>query len=165
MIGLGLSDVDLAAAIKLTTSDRQLRISTYLLHHTPLRYADIVPRTILHHVHHFVRLMDYVMRSLGVMRIGRQANRCAHVQVETFIFAEVTGTEAIAKPPGDHQGGIFWGLRQQDNEFIAAVAKSEINQPQLRLDQVSDFGQQLAADEVPVRIIHLLEMVEIDKDD
>src|ERR1035441_3208413 len=60
---------------------------------------------------------------------------------------------------------IFTGLRQQHHELVAAVAERKVNQPQLRFDQVSDFGQQPATYQMSMRIVDLLEVVKVNKDD
>ena len=55
-------------------------------------------------------------------------------------------------------------MGKQDDELIAAIAKGIVNQPQVRLDHVSDFCQQLAAHQMAVGVIDVLEMIEIDED-
>ena len=50
---------------------------------------------------------------------------------------------------------IFLGrLRQQDDEFIAAVAERQIDQAAFFLDGFADFRQQLRTDQVAVGIVH-----------
>jgi len=41
-----------------------------LLLHASLCNADVVAGAVLHHVHHFIGLADYVVRSFGIVRVG-----------------------------------------------------------------------------------------------
>src|SRR6202011_1189111 len=53
--------------------------------------------------------------------------------------------------------------RQQNHKFIAAVAKRKIDQAAMCLQGAADFRQQSRANQVPVRVVDLLEVVEIDE--
>src|SRR5260370_33951322 len=63
-----------------------------------------------------------------------------------------------------HKVGLFAGLGQKDHEFVAAIAEGVINEAERRLDEGSDFGQQLGADQESMRVIDALKVVEINKD-
>src|SRR3954465_13773218 len=101
------------------------------------------------------------MRRVRIMGISGYANGCAHIQIQAFFAAESTGTQSVAQTFRDHERLILAGLRQQHDELIATIAEREIDQSQLRLDQISDLGQQLASYQMPVRVVHGLEVIEI----
>src|SRR3954464_649105 len=84
---------------------------TSLLLHASLRDADIIAGAVLDHVHHFVGLADYVVRSFGVMRVGGEAHGGAHVQVQGFFFAKCAGAQTVAQTAGYDQSSVFASLR------------------------------------------------------
>src|SRR5207237_6745249 len=88
----------------------------------------------------------------------------ADVQVQVFGLEELALAQRVEQALGDDHGRVFAGLGQQDHKLIAAVAEGVVNEAKVRLDEVSDFGQQLRADEVAVGIVDVLEMVEVDDD-
>ena len=56
-------------------------------------------------------------------------------------------------------------MRQQHHKFVATVAEGIVDQAQVCLDMKAEFREQFAADEMPVSIVDLLEMIEVDEDD
>src|SRR5581483_4853671 len=64
---------------------------------------------------------------------------------------------------GHNQSLIFASLRQQHYEFVATVAECVIDQTQLGLNKVANFRQQLAADQMSVGVVDLLEVVKVDE--
>src|SRR6266480_457257 len=63
------------------------------------------------------------------------------------------------------QRALFRCLRQQDYKLIPAITEREIDQPAMLLQRISDLRQQPGAHQVPVRIVYLLEMVQVDEND
>src|ERR1700739_2222927 len=63
---LGCADAKLC---RRATILREGRTERLLVQHATLRNPDIIPRRILHHVHHAVGLPDHIMRRARVMRI------------------------------------------------------------------------------------------------
>jgi hypothetical protein len=53
--------------------------ATYLLHHPALRNANVIPRRVLHQIHHLIGLPDNIVRRPRVMRIRRQPHRGPHI--------------------------------------------------------------------------------------
>src|SRR6266568_7309562 len=105
------------------------------------------------------------MGSFGIVGISSQANGSANVQIQIFFLAKAAYPQILQQAPRHHQRRLFPGLGQQDDKFISAIAEGIVDQPQLRLDQISDLRQQLASNQVSVRVVHLLEVVKIDEED
>src|SRR5439155_26326727 len=59
---------------------------------------------------------------------------------------------------------LFRGLRQQDYKLVTAVAKRKIDEAKVLLDDLANFAQQLAANQVAVGVVHLLEAIEVKED-
>ena len=116
-------------------------------------------------VHHFVGLADEVVGAFGVLREGGDAEGGADVDVDAFAEVELSGAQQVAEAAGDDEGGLFIGLGEQDDEFIAAVAEGVVDEAEVVLDGGSDFGEQAAADEVSAAVIDQLEVVEVEEDD
>ena len=104
------------------------------------------------------------MRRLRIMRKSRQSHAGAHAQVQILLAAEDPRPQRILQTFRHHHRLIFAGLRQQHHKLVATVAEGEINQPQLRFDQVPDFGQQPASHQMSMRVVDRLEVVEVDED-
>ena len=96
------------------------------------------------------------MRRPRIVRIRRQPDRRPHIQIQPFFAAKTAGPQRIAQPSRHHQRLIFSRLRQQHHKLVSAVTKRKINQPQLRLDQISNLRQQLAPNQMPVRVVDRL---------
>src|SRR5580698_10014895 len=105
-----------------------------LLHNPTLSNPNIIPRSILDQVHHFVRLPNDVMRRLSVVRVSRDPHRSPHIQIQSFLFTEHASPQAVTQTFRHDQSGIFPSLRQQNNKLIAPITKSIVNQPQLCLN-------------------------------
>ena len=134
-----------------------------LFHDSALRNPDIVARGVLDHIHHGIGLADDVMRLARIVRISRQPDRRPHVEIQSFLPAETAGAEPVLQPLGNHQRLIFPGLRQQNDELIPAIAERKIDESQLGFDKVSNLGQQLASNQMPMRIVHGFEVIQIDE--
>ncbi len=65
----------------------------------------------------------------------------------------------------DAERVFFRCLRKQDDEFVSAVAKREIDHAALFFDGLADFGEKLRAHQVAVCVVHILEVIEIDEDE
>src|SRR5262249_12857 len=65
---------------------------------------------------------------------------------------------------GYYKGGLLIGLRQKDDELIAAVAEGVIDQAELRFDFEADLLQQLASHQVSVRVIDVFKVIQIQED-
>ena len=97
------------------------------------------------------------------MRVGRDADRRTHVQIQFFFLAKQAGAQIIPQSSRYHQCGIFSRLGQQNYKLVATVTKCVINQAKLSFDEITDFRQQLASHQVPMRVVDLLEVVKIDE--
>src|SRR6266702_921858 len=94
---------------------------------------------------------------------ANQWKSVAALDLQPFFLAEHAAAQTIAQAAGNNQGRIFSGLWQEHHEFISAVSEGKVNQAELGLDQISDFRQQFAANQVAVGVVYLLEMVEVDE--
>jgi len=99
------------------------------------------------------------------MRVSRHPHRSSDIQVQPLFLAEIARSQGVSQAARYHQGRIFSGLRQQHHELVAAIAECVVDQAQLGFDLVSDLGQQLASYEVAMRIVDLLEVVEVNEYD
>src|SRR5260370_7509858 len=104
------------------------------------------------------------MGALGVIGVSGQSQAGGDIEVEVFSFKELALAQGIEQAPGHNQGRLFAGLGQKDHEFVAAIAEGVINEAEVRLDEVSDFGQQLGADQLAMRVIHALKVAQLTKD-
>ena len=57
------------------------------------------------------------------------------------------------------------GARQQKQELLAAPAAGEVGVAERRAKDVRELAQHVVADRVPVRVVHVLEVVEVDEHD
>src|SRR5205807_64773 len=136
-----------------------------LLQQSLLGYCDVVAGRVLDGVHHLVGLANNFVRALGVVGVSGKAEAGADVQVEPLVFQEEHLAHGFQQTLGHDERGLFAGLRQQDHKLIAAVAKGKVNQAQMRLDKVSNLRQQLRSHQMSVSVIHILEVVKINKND
>ena len=60
------------------------------------------------------------------------------------------------------QPGVVADVREDDRELVAAEARDAVFIPRRRLESQRDLAQQLVADFVPVAVVDLLEVVQID---
>jgi len=54
-------------------------------------------------------------------------------------------------------------LRQQQQKFVATIAKRKIDQPAVRLQRISDFPQQARTHQMACVSFTLFEVIEIDE--
>ena len=65
-------------------------------------------------------------------------------------------------PVGGVLGGLAVGVRQDDRELVAAVARADVAGSQGRSDLLGGPGQDAVAEQVAERVVHELEVVEVD---
>ena len=65
------------------------------------------------------------------------------------------------------QGGrvVDAGLGQEEHELLAAVAADDVGRPQVGPDRLGDAAQDDVAGGVAVRVVDLLEVVDVDERD
>ena len=71
--------------------------------------------------------------------------------------------DQLVQAPRHDERVFLGGLRQQDHKLVAAVAEREIDQAAGALHDLPDFRQQLGPDQVAVRVVDALEVVEVDE--
>ncbi|MNR39434.1 hypothetical protein D3C85_1576420 [compost metagenome] len=60
-------------------------------------------------------------------------------------------------------GGVHVGVRQQEEEFLAAVARKKIGAPRLLLAEAAELAQYLVAHLVAVQVVDRLEVVQVEE--
>jgi len=71
--------------------------------------------------------------------------------------------DAGAEPFTDRQCAGHFGVRQQDDELLAAIARHEVARPpQQRLQRVGHTGQAAVAAGVTVMVVVILEKIDVD---
>ena len=135
-----------------------------LFQHPLLRHGDIVSAGVFYHIHHLVGLANDFVGALGVFRIRGEPHAATDVQIQSILSKENRLAHHLLDTLRHYQGGVFICLRQENDELVAAIAEGIVNQAQLRFDLETDFLQQLASDQMSIRVIHVLEMIEIEED-
>src|SRR5215471_8321646 len=69
----------------------------------------------------------------------------------------------MMQPSRDIQRVFLRSLRQQEHKFVSAVTECKINQAAMLLQCVSNVGQQSRANQMPLRVVHLLEVIEVNE--
>ena len=102
----------------------------------------MVPRPQTAMLSRVVFLTVYIISSAWRMRswaflassgIGGDAHGGADVEIDAFAEVELGGAQQIAQAAGDDHGGMFIGLREQDDEFISAVAEGVVDEAEVGL--------------------------------
>ena len=76
----------------------------------------------------------------------------------------VQRTDCGQYAPGNVERAIHVGVRQQDHEFVAAVARGEVGRALQRMaDCLADRGQAIVAGAMPTVIVVGLEVIDIDE--
>ncbi len=155
---------------KQETSNQKQETSNSLL---ATRYSSTTPRDATPMLSRVVFFTTYIISSAWrMMSCGVWAS-CGKVArpmlARTFSSKpssapKLSAAQRVLQALGNHQRLVFAGLRKQHDKFVAAVAKGEINQTQLRLDQISNLGQQSASDQVSLGVVDLLEVIQVDED-
>ena len=137
--------------------------SQVLLQHALLGDGNVVAGGVLDHVHHFVGLADDLVRALRVFRISRNAHASADIQIQLFFFEERGAAKHVQQTESDYHCRIFSRLGKENYELVATVAEGIVDEAQVRLDLKADLVEQFTANEMPVSVVDLLEVVEIDE--
>src|SRR6185437_16866222 len=104
------------------------------------------------------------MRALGVFWISGESHAAADLKIQPVFSKEDGLAHHLLNTFCHHKRRLLVGLRQQNDEFIAAVAESVVDQAQLRFDLKADFLQEFATHQVTVSVIDVLEMVQVKED-
>src|SRR5579859_5395669 len=69
--------------------------------------------------------------------------------------------DVLAEAFGHATSIVFAGLRQQEYELLAAKATGEVVTAEMATQCIANHPQDTVADQVPIRIVHSLEMVDV----
>jgi len=98
-----------------------------------------------------------------VRRIRGDTDAGGEVNVQPFGFQPRCFADHPMQPPRDHIRIFFRCLRQHNHELIATVAEREINPAASVLHHLPDFGKQFRPNQMAMRVVNALEVVEIDE--
>ena len=76
----------------------------------------------------------------------------------------VQRTDCSQYAPGNVEGAVHVGVRQQDHEFVAAIARRKVGRALQRMaDCLADRGKAIVAGAMPPVIVVGLEVVDVDE--
>ena len=104
-----------------------------------------------------IALGDVLGRQHGEPDGNRYLDRMPGTGLEWFFF------DAAANPFGNLTGVVQFGARQQYNKFFSSITGNRIARSQLRLNFIGDLAQYLIPGWVSVRIVDLLEPVDVEE--
>ena len=80
-------------------------------------------------------------------------------------YRERPVAHGLADPPGRGETARDVGLRQQDHELLAALPEREVDLPDDAADPLRELDQHGVAGAVPVPVVDLLEVVQVEDED
>ena len=147
--------------------DLQARLERLL--HAGMEEAETVATLVLGTVHGHVRLLEQIAGSAFIQ--GKQHDTHARRNVQGMAFDEKGFPEQLAQIAGTTVGagqglvGVFRDLGEQDDELVSAQARHRILVPQSSGEPGGHLFQQFVAHGVSKRVVDVLEVVEIEKQD
>ena len=119
---------------------------------------------VFYQVHGFIGQVQQAFLGARIDGIRSDAHAGRDVDVQpVFIEPDRSRESVLCRRRGHVEGIVFGSLRQQDHKFVAAIAKRKIDQPAVRLQRIANFREQPGADQMAVRVVDLLEVIEIDE--
>ena len=82
-----------------------------------------------------------------------------------LVERDLLGLQRLADFVGHLGGGVRVRLRQHQGEFFTAVTRRQVDVPDGKLQQLSDGLEHFVAGLVAVRVVDLLEVIEVDEED
>ena len=100
-----------------------------------------------------------------VLRVGRDPDRGADRERHPPVGGEGRCPER-GQDPGRHARGVLArGLRQDQGELVAAVARRDVGAAERRADQLGDVDEDAVPVQVAEAVVHELEVVEVEHHD
>src|SRR3954469_16986569 len=99
-------------------------------------------------------------RAVAVLRVDGDADRDRHDEI-TGSAVQGPRPDPLADALGEMLRTFLAGLRQHDDELLAAVAGHLVDLANLFPDPVRDLDEHCVAHQVPMRVVDLLEAVEV----
>jgi hypothetical protein len=128
------------------------------------RSRHAVARGTLHTVHRGIREPDQLVDIARIRRPCGYAVAGANLQRQSIFHRKSLPPQFAVQVPRHALGFFAAHSRQEHDEFVASVAEDRINAAQLSTHSLAELRQKLAADQVPVPVVDLLEMVQVDED-
>src|SRR4029077_8224089 len=97
--------------------------------------------------------------------IGRDANTRRDLDVDVWFLEPHGLADQLVKTSRYTLRVLFRSLRKQQHEFVAAIAERKVDKPALVLDGLPDFRQRLRSHQVPVSVVHVLEVIEVNENE
>src|SRR5271166_6142642 len=126
--------------------------------------GDAVPRGLFDQVHGLVGQVQQLSFRARIGGIRGDADARGDIHVDSSVLQPNSFANQLMQAARDTEGIFLRRLRQQHNEFVAAIPEGEVDQAALVFDGLADFAEQLRAHQVAVRIVNVLEMIEVDED-
>ena len=101
---------------------------------------------------------------LGVFRVFRVRRDAAAGRQQAIGAWDADQRHCLAHLLGELERAGFLGIRQQHEEFFAAITTGKVALADNRAEDVADSGERLVALLVPKCVVDLLEVVEVDHD-
>lgn len=105
------------------------------------------------------------MDVLSVVGPGGDAVAGANRQLQIFGNSEGSAAQRFVNVTGHAFGLILARLVQQDDELVASVAEDGIDGKHEGAEGLAEFGEETAADQVPVGVVDCFEAIQIDEDE
>src|SRR5438874_1491285 len=126
-----------------------------------LRDAPLVASLGLRDVEREVGRTDERRRAVAVVGVDGDADRDGDGEVGRGAVQR-PAADPLADPAGEVLRAFEPGFREQDDELLPAVARNDVDLPDLLADAVGNLDEYGVADLMPVLVVDLLEMVEVE---
>src|SRR5262249_10527834 len=97
----------------------------------------------------------------AVLRVARDADADAGREA-LAVELERRGGDAVADALGDFHGAFRRRVGQQHDELVAAVARRDVREAQVRLDRLGEMAQHAVARRVAIAVVDALQVIRVD---
>src|SRR5208282_3215824 len=125
--------------------------------------GDAIARGVFDQVHGLVGEVEQLGFVARVGGVGRHSHARGDADFQAQILHPHVVADALVQASGDDHGVFLGGLRQQHHKFVAAVPEGEIDKAAVGFHHVADVGEQARSGEVAVRVVDVLEVVQVDE--
>src|SRR5712692_8649118 len=126
---------------------------------------DAIAGGVLDEVHSLIGHAQDFLAGATIHGERRHTEAGSHLDIQPLLGKKDTGIEQVPDASDYRQRVFLRGLGQQNHELVAPVAEGIINHAQVTLHNVADHPKQFRANQVPMGIVHLFEVIEVKKDD
>ncbi len=99
----------------------------------------------------------------GVSGVAGDADAGGHGDVQVRFFQPNRLPNQLVQAPSDTESVFLRRLREQNHEFVPSITERQVDETALVFDGLPDLSKELRSHQVPVRVVHILEMIEIDE--